>query len=591
MGNHIDPSEIVFKTVQDFALRHKGVLTDKEYMYLTERKYKMAYFYSLPKLHKCAFINEFLQNTGTSYIHIPDLNNKIDGRPIVGGPCYHTSGLSEMVDILLKPVVKYIPYLLKDSFDLLEKVNTDATNDILLGSCDIKSLYTNISHDLAYKAIDYWLTLTWDILFCESRFSKQFILEALRIILECNYFYFDSTFWHQVLGFAMGTKAAVQCANLIVAYLEEKMFKLLPSIYPQDYVYFIIQNYFRFLDDIFFKWLRGFNIATFYEIFEGLDPQLKFIFSELSRGVDFLDISFSIADGILHTDVYHKPTDSHNYLDYSSCHPSHTKNNIAASLARRIIRIANVNRDSKLDELKRYLERKGHPSSVINCAYSKVFSPHKPPEGDNSIVFICTHNPTHVFNTKTIRQCLDKLHGDELKKAFDKHRVMLSSRQPPSLRTILVSSKFDRVPHFIQQKTDNFGLFSCTTCIYCTSGIINSCTRFSFGPNGKFKWEYKRRFTCNSLNVIYVLKCNYCWQFYIGQTTDFKQRTSKHKSDVFHPENSNCKKCMEHIRTCSRLVSPFFTIYPILYENDTAKRRFLEKRQILKYKPRLNGDS
>ena len=36
----------------------------------------------------------------------------------------------------------------------------------------------------------------------------------------------------------------------------------------------------------------------------------------------------------LHFDVYNKPRYSFSYLHYKSCHPPHTKNNIALSLAR-----------------------------------------------------------------------------------------------------------------------------------------------------------------------------------------------------------------------------------------------------------------
>ena len=50
-------------------------------------------------------------------------------------------------------------------------------------------------------------------------------------------------------GFVMGRKATVVCANLVLAYREVKMVSLLPTIYPRVFVQFIIQNYFRFLDD------------------------------------------------------------------------------------------------------------------------------------------------------------------------------------------------------------------------------------------------------------------------------------------------------------------------------------------------------
>ena len=40
---------------------------------------------------------------------------------------------------------------------------------------------------------------------------------------------------------------------------------------------------------------------------------------------------------------------------------------------------------------------------------------------------------------------------------------------------------------------------------------------------------------CDTKDVIYILICKACDNFYLGQTQDFKQRTAKHKSDVKKP--------------------------------------------------------
>ena len=61
------------------------------------------------------------------------------------------------------------------------------------------------------------------------------------------------------------------------------MFAILPHIYPKDFVDFFICNYFRFLDDVFHKWLIQFNIQGFYKITNELDPDLQFIFEELTK--------------------------------------------------------------------------------------------------------------------------------------------------------------------------------------------------------------------------------------------------------------------------------------------------------------------
>ena len=52
---------------------------------------------------------------------------------------------------------------------------------------------------------------------------------------------------------------------------------------------------------------------------------------------------------------------------------------------------------------------------------------------------------------------------------------------------------------------------------------------------------------------IYIPMCNTCEWFYLEQANNLKQRIIKHKSDVFHPQNSFCKKCSEHLRDCRRM--------------------------------------
>ena len=66
-------------------------------------------------------------------------------------------------------------------------------------------------------------------------------------------------------------------------------------------------------------------------------------------------------------------------------------------------------------------------------------------------------------------------------------------------------------------------------------------------------WHYRHFFSCDRKDVLYVLIRNNFDFFSIGETDELKQHERKHKSDVIHPNNSNCKKCSEHLRTCSKM--------------------------------------
>ena len=201
------------------------------------------------------------------------------------------------------------------------------------------------------------------------------------------------------------------------------MFALLPQIYPKDFVNYFVRNYFRFLDDIFHTWLINFDIEPFYKLINELDPDLKFIFEKLTANVNFLDINIKIVDNQLHFDIYHKPTNSFSYLKYNSCHPSHTKNNISLSLARRIIIIVTDNRDYRLKELRQNLLKRNYPEKIINYSFTKSFQPkNNKEENKETITFTRTYNPNHNFNDNRFNNCLNNINNRELRETFSNKR-------------------------------------------------------------------------------------------------------------------------------------------------------------------------
>ena len=159
----------------------------------------------------------------------------------------------------MEPALSLIPHIVKDSFEFTQRLEKQCQNNMLLSTCDIKSIYANIGHNLFLTAIEYWIEHLHNNLPLLQRFIKQFVLEGLSIILKFNYFYINKSFSCQIKGTAMGTKFAVVSSNLVVAYKDIKLFALLPQIYQQDFVDFLLQNYFRFLDEFS---INGLNIFT-----------------------------------------------------------------------------------------------------------------------------------------------------------------------------------------------------------------------------------------------------------------------------------------------------------------------------------------
>ena len=69
-----------------------------------------------------------------------------------------------------------------------------------------------------------------------------------------------------------------------------------------------------------------------------------------------------IHNGIIETDLFTKPTDKHQHLLSSSCHPHHLKKAIPFSLALRLRRIYSTDAKFKhrINELKTYLLARGY---------------------------------------------------------------------------------------------------------------------------------------------------------------------------------------------------------------------------------------
>ena len=74
------------------------------------------------------------------------------------------------------------------------------------------------------------------------------------------------------------------------------------------------------------------------------------------------------------TDLFTKPTDTHQLLHRTSCHPGHTKKGIPYSQALRIRRICSEDRffDDRVGELKVWLCNRGYGENEVLEQISKV---------------------------------------------------------------------------------------------------------------------------------------------------------------------------------------------------------------------------
>ena len=68
------------------------------------------------------------------------------------------------------------------------------------------------------------------------------------------------------------------------------------------------------------------NLNKFLKDLNEFHPNLKFTYEKSKEKINFLDLVIKLTDGKIVTDLYCKPTDSHQYLHYDLCHAEHIKN-------------------------------------------------------------------------------------------------------------------------------------------------------------------------------------------------------------------------------------------------------------------------
>ena len=158
--------------------------------------------------------SEIIENFEPNYFRL---------RPLVDGPrCPTTKKLSQLADILLKLFLKHIiKSFIRDTLVFLIKCPREVDEDTEIVTFDVISLYTSIPHEFSLEALDYFLTTYQEDL--HSRCKKEFVLESANFILKNNTLTFDSEFYLQIKGRAIGTIFAPSYANLSMGYRKIKV--------------------------------------------------------------------------------------------------------------------------------------------------------------------------------------------------------------------------------------------------------------------------------------------------------------------------------------------------------------------------------
>ena len=390
-------------------------LIDKETSdILKPRNAKPARFYLLPKIHK----------------------NNNPGRPVISSVNCHTTKLSKYVDHYIQPLAKEIKSYIRDTTDLLNKINyiKIIPQDAILVTMDVRSLYSNIKHNEGLSALGEYLN---------KRTTKnpptEVITTLMQHILTLNNFNFNGRHFIQTKGCAMGTVAAPSYATI---YMDK---------FENTYIYPEIENdclfYARYIDDIFFIYTGGeAKLNNFLTNLNMMHDSIKFDHEKSTQAIAFLDILVYIdKNRQLQTTLHTKPTNTHNYLHYMSSHPKHLKNSLPYSLAIRLRRICTDNNALRLqsDKLRQQFLARGYSHTLIEDQINKAISiPRqetlklKPKKKLNRIPLVTTFNNTLPPLAQIIKNRWDILKVNPNLKDIFQEPGIVTYRRPINLREI-----------------------------------------------------------------------------------------------------------------------------------------------------------
>ncbi len=274
--------------------------------------------YWLPKLHKNPFKFRFI--SASSKCSTTNLSKLLTNalttiKTLVTNfckKCYENNGVNYFWSV-------------KNSFEVLDRLNNAQTSYDSIDSYDFSTLYTTLPHKLIKEKLAYLIEWSFnksgnDFLCCNfynaffsdekrnkyTNWTCADMIKAVNFLLDNIFVRFGTTVYRQKVGIPMGTNCAPLIADLFLyCYESQFMAKLLKDPTKIDLVQ-EFNNTFRYLDDIL-----TLNNPDFGNFVKDIYPEeLKLIKSNNnSSHTPFLDLDITIENGSLITKIYDKRDD------------------------------------------------------------------------------------------------------------------------------------------------------------------------------------------------------------------------------------------------------------------------------------------
>ena len=347
-----DMARDTHRQINTWAVDNCKIIGKDAYLYVMKLTQQNAsdpfgYFYLMYKIHK----------------------TPMKTRPVVSDCASLTHPLGKWVDTMLQPFAQAVPTYFRDSFALKAILaRLRVPSGARLFTCDAKSMYTNIDTNIALARISAYLRLD-STKQQFTHYDPEALIAALEIVMRKNIFRFGDLYLTQIMGTAMGIPCAPSWATLFQGIEERDT--ILPN-FTQQLLIFL-----RYIDDVIGIWIPNPSGRDFNDLIHSMNVGcLEWEFTDLSTSVDFMDMTISIVDESIKTDLYEKPMALYLFIPPHSAHPPGITAGHINGEVLRIHRLCSEEEDvtKRVCTFFRRLTRRGHYPSTLLPLFKKALT-------------------------------------------------------------------------------------------------------------------------------------------------------------------------------------------------------------------------
>ena len=312
----------------------------------------------------------------------------------------------------------------------------------------------------------------------------------------------------------MWTRTAVTYVILFRVNLEQKLLTW-TTIRPYEW--------WCFTDDIFAIWQHGPKcLNNFLQHVNTFHSSIKFTSETSKEQLPFLDTMVILDGGIIHTEMYTKSTDTHQFLSLESNHLKHCTTSISHRQSLRIQHIC-----SRKDDLIKRTTVDLQFQTAANIPHFQILTTCSRRPLLNRTPLVATYHPRLSSLARTTKKHLPVLHASVSLNQTIPNTPLVALKQPKNLIHLLVLAKLNTST--LPADTGN------TPCrrrrCKCCDEIVTTSSFTSYSTGRQY--NIRANITCKSRNLVYLISCKKCGVQYVGETKNpLHIRMNRQRSEI-----------------------------------------------------------